>query len=191
MITEAAIRRAFRRFEAGERPETYGTPKAWYVIDNRSGRLYPLKAIWALANDVPTRSFNTSTPIAELPRIGAGFQVIRSVSENDATNFQAAVRASASESSTARQKRLAKAPKRPVFYYQAVRAYVRNPDVVAEALFQAKGTCGSCGSKAPFERRCTPYLEVHHVKPLAEGGDDTLENAVALCPNCHREAHFG
>ena len=22
-------------------------------------------------------------------------------------------------------------------------------------------------------------------------GDDTVKNAIALCPNCHRELHFG
>jgi 5-methylcytosine-specific restriction protein A len=26
---------------------------------------------------------------------------------------------------------------------------------------------------------------------LAEGGEDTVENALALCPNCHRRLHFG
>jgi 5-methylcytosine-specific restriction protein A len=26
---------------------------------------------------------------------------------------------------------------------------------------------------------------------LSTGGEDTLENAIALCPNCHRRAHFG
>ena len=34
------------------------------------------------------------------------------------------------------------------------------------------------------------YLEVHHLKRLADGGSDTIENAVAVCPNCHRELHF-
>ncbi|HDR7378766.1 TPA: HNH endonuclease [Bacillus toyonensis] len=37
----------------------------------------------------------------------------------------------------------------------------------------------------------TPYLEVHHVVPLATGGEDSVENAVALCQNCHRKAHYG
>jgi 5-methylcytosine-specific restriction protein A len=37
----------------------------------------------------------------------------------------------------------------------------------------------------------TPYLEVHHVKWLALGGSDTVSNAVALCPNCHRLMHHG
>ena len=26
---------------------------------------------------------------------------------------------------------------------------------------------------------------------LADGGSDTVENAAALCPNSHREFHFG
>jgi 5-methylcytosine-specific restriction enzyme A len=33
--------------------------------------------------------------------------------------------------------------------------------------------------------------EIHHVKLLADSGEDTVENAMALCPNCHRESHFG
>ena len=35
------------------------------------------------------------------------------------------------------------------------------------------------------------YLESHHIHPLSEGGADTIENVIALCPNHHREAHFG
>ena len=27
------------------------------------------------------------------------------------------------------------------------------------------------------------------VEQLVDGGDDTLRNAVALCPNCHRKMH--
>ncbi|MDP4302962.1 HNH endonuclease [Leptothrix discophora] len=76
-----------------------------------------------------------------------------------------------------------------------VSSYVmeRNPDVIAEALYLANGKCQSCGSAAPFIRRSdhSPYLEVHHRVPLAEGGPDTVENAIALCPNCHRRFHFG
>jgi 5-methylcytosine-specific restriction protein A len=26
---------------------------------------------------------------------------------------------------------------------------------------------------------------------LSDGGRDTVDNAVALCPNCHRECHHG
>lgn len=71
-------------------------------------------------------------------------------------------------------------------------AFKRNADVVAERLFQANGVCDHCKKTAPFNRKNgTPYLEVHHRIPLAEGGEDILCNTMALCPNCHREAHFG
>ncbi|MDD1149814.1 HNH endonuclease [Pseudomonas sp. TNT2022 ID357] len=71
--------------------------------------------------------------------------------------------------------------------------FVRNPDVVAEALHRAAGVCEVCVQPAPFTRKSngTPYLEVHHKIRLADGGLDTLENAVALCPNCHRASHYG
>ncbi|GGJ56495.1 HNH endonuclease [Deinococcus roseus] len=69
--------------------------------------------------------------------------------------------------------------------------YVRDPKVVAWVLEQAKGHCELCGSAAPFlTAEGLPFLEVHHVKGLAEGGPDTTENAVALCPNCHRLCHY-
>ena len=34
-----------------------------------------------------------------------------------------------------------------------------------------------------------PYLETHHIVWLSEGGEDSIENTVALCPNCHRKMH--
>jgi predicted HNH restriction endonuclease len=35
------------------------------------------------------------------------------------------------------------------------------------------------------------YLECHHIIALAKDGADRLTNVIALCPNDHREAHFG
>lgn len=70
--------------------------------------------------------------------------------------------------------------------------YVRDPEVVAWVLEQAKGVCECCSAPAPFTREDgSPFLEVHHVRRLADGGEDTTENAIAICPNCHRELHYG
>ncbi len=71
--------------------------------------------------------------------------------------------------------------------------FLRNQNVVAEVLFRANGHCEQCKKPAPFVRQCdsTPYLEVHHKIRLADGGDDTVENAIALCQNCHRQTHHG
>ena len=32
-------------------------------------------------------------------------------------------------------------------------------------------------------------IQLHHIVPLAEGGTDEIDNAIALCPNCHDEVH--
>lgn len=71
-------------------------------------------------------------------------------------------------------------------------SYQRDPEVVAWVLEAAKGFCECCDNPAPFHREDgTPFLEVHHVQRLADRGPDIIENAVALCPNCHRELHYG
>ncbi|QEL12893.1 HNH endonuclease [Kushneria phosphatilytica] len=73
---------------------------------------------------------------------------------------------------------------------RTVVTYARDPKVVVWVIAQAQGICEFCGSSAPFHRSDgTPYLEVHHVRPLAAGGSDTTTNTVAVCPNCHRRFH--
>lgn len=71
--------------------------------------------------------------------------------------------------------------------------YVRDPAVVAYTLKNAQGKCGDCGNLGPFLSKNTglPYLEVHHKIMLKDGGEDTPENTIALCPNCHRKRHYG
>ena len=72
-----------------------------------------------------------------------------------------------------------------------VTTYVRDPRVQAWVLNIAEGICEGCRLPAPFSRLGgEPYLEVHHVRHLAEGGPDTVENTVAICPNCHRRLHY-
>jgi hypothetical protein len=34
-------------------------------------------------------------------------------------------------------------------------------------------------------------LEIHHLDPVSNGGEDTPENLLALCPNCHTLHHNG
>lgn len=71
--------------------------------------------------------------------------------------------------------------------------FVRDPYIVAAALARAQDQCETpnCTSKLFLRDDDRSYLEVHHILPLGEGGDDTLINAAALCPSCHRELHFG
>lgn len=92
-----------------------------------------------------------------------------------------------------RARRLAVATRVPERMQVISLGFRRNADVIVAVLIRANGLCESCFEKAPFLRRSdgSPYLEVHHRVPLSHGGEDTVENAAALCPNCHRKAHFG
>ena len=71
-------------------------------------------------------------------------------------------------------------------------AYFRDPLVKAWILNNAQGTCEACSDHAPFSKPDgSPYLEVHHLQTLSEGGSDTIDNCIAVCPNCHRRLHYG
>jgi 5-methylcytosine-specific restriction endonuclease McrA len=92
-----------------------------------------------------------------------------------------------------RHARLAESPKNPEKVWVNTTMFLRNQYVIAEVLARANGVCESCHAPAPFLRASdgSPYLEVHHRDRLADGGEDTVSNALALCPNCHRKAHYG
>lgn len=82
--------------------------------------------------------------------------------------------------------------RRPQIVEHTTKSYIRDPKVKAWVLRRANGICELCKQPAPFTSiDGLSYLEAHHVKPLAEGGPDTPDNTVAVCPNCHRELHFG
>lgn len=88
------------------------------------------------------------------------------------------------------RKRAKLSPKIPPRRQVKADQIVRNDYVVAYVKAAAKGKCDLCSQKAPFKNKDNlPFLECHHVKPLAKGGEDTYSNAVALCPNCHRKMH--
>jgi hypothetical protein len=70
--------------------------------------------------------------------------------------------------------------------------YIRSPAVKEYAKVRADGSCEYCGKPAPFNSQTgDPYLEVHHVDELGDGGDDSPDKVIALCPTCHREVHYG
>ena len=101
----------------------------------------------------------------------------------------------AAEVSSRRSKKSKTKPKgnkRPRKLQRMTTYYERDPEVVAWVVEQANGRCEACGNSAPFEKDDgSLFLEVHHLRNLSDSGSDTIDNAVALCPNCHRELHYG
>ena len=69
-------------------------------------------------------------------------------------------------------------------------------DVKLEAHIRASGQCECVDpfhghSHYVYGDRCpnTENLEVHHIRPQAEGGSDTLGNSQVLCRTCHDFVH--
>ncbi|MGF6513020.1 5-methylcytosine-specific restriction protein A [Pseudomonas sp. BT76 TE3572] len=75
----------------------------------------------------------------------------------------------------------------------AVSAFVwgRSAKVRQVVLARSKGCCEHCGRLGFLKVNGEIYIETHHVVPLSEEGADTPGNVIALCPEHHREAHFG
>lgn len=165
----------------------------------RSSPLFKLKgfpppnAVDTYKNEIPNAWVNRENDNSLRMLLDAieGYLTL-SVGEMEEEFFEQ-VKKSLKDNPVERRMRLEKAPAKPERVVVQTFAYKRNPDVVAEALFRADGRCELCKRKAPFLRKTdsSPYLEVHHINPLSNGGPDTLKNVKALCPNCHRKQHFG
>jgi 5-methylcytosine-specific restriction protein A len=70
-------------------------------------------------------------------------------------------------------------------------AYRRSAAVRAYTLARANGICEGCHAPAPFRTGAgRPYLEPHHTRRLSDGGPDHPAAVIALCPTCHRRAHY-
>lgn len=64
---------------------------------------------------------------------------------------------------------------------------VSNSAANRAVLEAADGRCELCGQRFPDGEI---FLEAHHVIWLRDGGAPTVDNTVALCPNCHKRIHL-
>jgi len=70
--------------------------------------------------------------------------------------------------------------------------FARSTSVRLYVLSRATGRCEGCEKPAPFITSAgVPYLEPHHIRRLTDQGPDDPRHMAALCPNCHREVHYG
>jgi len=55
------------------------------------------------------------------------------------------------------------------------------PDVAEQALVTSGRHCCLC------HKFCGTKMELHHIQQKANGGEDTFENCIPLCFDCHAE----
>jgi HNH endonuclease len=84
-------------------------------------------------------------------------------------------------------------PAKPAVRSVNTREFARDPLVVAIGKVRAGFKCEvpRCLHPTFADVSNMPYCEVHHIRPLAEGGSDDPENVACLCPTHHREVHHG
>jgi 5-methylcytosine-specific restriction protein A len=61
----------------------------------------------------------------------------------------------------------------------------------AYVLKRARGRCEYCNGLGFLMENDKHYLEAHHIIALSNSGKDTVDNVIALCPQHHRQAHYG
>lgn len=61
-------------------------------------------------------------------------------------------------------------------------AFAFSNSIRNEVRKRQKNACAECGRVGK--------LQVHHRVPQCMGGDDTIENAIGLCPRCHSIADW-
>lgn len=72
-----------------------------------------------------------------------------------------------------------------------IETFARNRGWVAEAKNRFGVYCMHSGCRNTFNKPDgKPYIEVHHIVPMSEGGEDGLWNLAVLCAHHHRMAHF-
>jgi hypothetical protein len=70
--------------------------------------------------------------------------------------------------------------------------YERSSAVRAFARRRSGGICEmpGCGYRGFLMANGKTFIEVHHIEFMGRAGEDTVGNVAALCPNCHRRAHY-
>ena len=80
----------------------------------------------------------------------------------------------------------------PTLKTSEIKTHKRKDIVKVYAHARSNGKCEACDADAPFiSKNNKPYLEVHHIKALSDGGLDHPGNVAAICPNCHRRIEHG
>jgi 5-methylcytosine-specific restriction enzyme A len=167
-----------------ELAENFGrTPKAFeYRMQNISHVLFALGREWL--SGLPPAPHVGANVIARIEKIIADV-------EGTIPTGQAAI--DADIRAALKRQRIDRPPqgkRRPARKIVSHTTFERDLDVVAWVLKNAEGKCERCHADAPFTTTDgMPFLEVHHVRRLADDGPDIVENAIAVCPNCHRALH--
>ena len=155
---------------------------------------------WRAANEIRKKRESVKNKILEFFRFNEGNPVtgeeLRYVA-GDKTEWARRVRELRTEEGWPVSTRNTGRPDLPVGSYMLERdrqspAHDRKiPDPVRRrVLVRDKYHCQDCNWNHAMWNQSDPrHLELHHIKPHIEGGENVEENLVAVCTSCHDEIH--
>lgn len=74
---------------------------------------------------------------------------------------------------------------------QTVYARENFPLVEINKIYKrANNKCEFCECQTFEKKNGEMYFEIHHIVHYSDGGENSAQNCVLLCPNCHRKIHF-
>ena len=106
----------------------------------------------------------------------------------------ASIQETTDDLATLRERAIIASKPAPMANWREARTILRARSQVVKAyvLKRAAGVCELTGAPAPFlTKDGQPYLEVHHIRRLSDGGLDHPVNCAAISPTAHRELHHG
>ncbi len=83
------------------------------------------------------------------------------------------------------------APREPLTREYWREVYARDYALVkrAKAIYGTRCLCLGCRNSF-FKDDGSRYCEVHHIRPLFQGGEDVISNLAVVCAHHHKMAHF-
>jgi hypothetical protein len=155
--------------------------------------------VWAIFFDKQANTVRGGALLGEFNRLWSPISDLTPVGQENTHQLIIEAEVSRLSSLTLKQlsKRYAEASvlpaAKPKVLNSSVKRFVRDAIVIAIAQVRAKFSCEVPGCANPLfiSADGTPYVEVHHISPLGEGGDDTPANVACICPSHHREVHLG
>lgn len=167
-----------------------GDPRAGLPATSAQDRL-----VWSRFYDAAAQAIDAAALDAEYHRLWDGVATVPAASAAGQAEQQARQyrKLSLPDLLARYAQRVPQKPARPRSRVAPQRMYERDPLVVAIALARAGGSCEvpACPHPLFADADGVPFLEVHHIQPLAVGGGDDIENVACVCPSHHREAHYG
>jgi len=82
----------------------------------------------------------------------------------------------------------------PLQKHKKIEAHLDRGEAVTKALKKIlKPVCQVCGKECFEKHNGDKYIEAHHIKEISKTSPGALctDNIILVCPNCHREIHYG